>query len=131
VISIDLHGTAIEAYWSGTSFLLASTVFQPTFTSLSHIFGRRHLLLVALTLFTLGSILCAVAHNFTLLLFGRSLQGVGSGGILTLSYVITTDLVSLRERGKWFGLITMTWAVGTVLGPVIGGALAKPSSWVL
>ncbi|CZR61670.1 uncharacterized protein PAC_11567 [Phialocephala subalpina] len=92
VISIDLHGTAIEAYWPGTSFLLSSTVFQPTFTSLSHIFGRRHLLLAALTLFTLGSILCAVAYDFTLLLFGRSLQGVGSGGILTLSYVITTDL---------------------------------------
>ncbi|KAF2188472.1 MFS general substrate transporter [Zopfia rhizophila CBS 207.26] len=108
VISIDLHGTAIEAYWSGASFLLTSTVFQPTFTSLSHIFGRRHLLLAALTLFTLGA---------------------GSGSILTLSYVITTDLVSLRERGKWFGLITMTWAVGTVLGPVVGGALAQPSSW--
>ena len=46
-------------------------------------------------------------------------------------YAITTDLVSLRERGKWFGLITMTWAVGTVLGPVVGGALAQPSSWVL
>ncbi|KAF2452289.1 major facilitator superfamily domain-containing protein [Lineolata rhizophorae] len=110
VISTDLHGTAIEAHWSGTSFVLTSTVFQPTFTPLSHIFGRRHLLLAVLTLFTLGCILCAVAHDFTLLLFGRSLQGAGSGGILTLRYVITTNLVSLRERGKWFGLITMTWA---------------------
>jgi MFS family permease len=99
-MTIDLQGTAIEADWSGTSFLLTSTIFQPTFTSLSHIFGRRHLLLVALTFFTVGSILCALAHNFNLLFFGRSLQGAGSGGILTLSYVITTDLVTLRERGK-------------------------------
>lgn len=79
-------------------------------------------------MFTLGSILAAVAKNISVLLAGRTLQGLGSGGILALTYVITTDLVSLRERGKWFGLISLNWAIGSILGPLVGGAIVE-SSW--
>lgn len=124
-IASDLQATAIEAFWTGTGFLLASTVVQPIFTSLSHIFGRLPLFLTALTFFTLGTILGGVALTVPLLLAARAIQGVGAGAMLTLTYVITTDLVSLRERGKWFGLISLSWAVGSIVGPIIGGSLAQ------
>jgi predicted MFS family arabinose efflux permease len=77
IIARKLHGSAIEAFWAGTSFLLTSTVFQPSFASFSHIFGRKPLVLVALAFFFVGTLIGAQSHDFTLLLIGRSLQGVG------------------------------------------------------
>lgn len=83
------------------------------------------MLLAALAFFTLGTCLALLAENFPLLLAARSIQGLGGGGLLALTYVIVTDLVTLRERGKWFGLIALQWAVGGASGPVIGGFLAQ------
>jgi MFS family permease len=88
------------------------------------------LLLIALTFFTAGAIIAALAHNSTVMIVGRSVQGVGGGGISALTYVIVTDMVTLQDRGKWFGLISMMWAFGSVLGPVIGGVIAEKTSWV-
>ncbi|TVY46196.1 Efflux pump [Lachnellula occidentalis] len=129
IISQNLNGSAIEAFWAGTSFLLTSTVFQLTFGSLSQTFGRKYLVVLALVLFTVGSIVVAVAKNFTTLLVGRSIQGSGGGGIICLTEIIITDLVPLRERGKWFGYQGAVWAIGSVTGPVIGGGLAQAASW--
>ncbi|KAG0138126.1 major facilitator superfamily domain-containing protein [Tuber indicum] len=129
MMSQKLHGTAIEAFWSGTSFLITSTVFQPNFASLSDIFGRRSLILVALVFFTVGAIVAAVANNFTVILVGRSIQGVGGGGIISLTEIIVTDIVPLRERGKYFGFLSMMWALGSVGGPLVGGAFAQEVSW--
>lgn len=130
-MSEALHGTGIEAFWTGTSFLLTATVFQPSFASLSHVFGRKPLLLIALTFFTVGAIAGAVSNDFTALLTSRVIQGIGGGGIAALTGVIITDMVPLKERGKWLGLVTMMWAIGSVIGPVIGGVLAEKASWVL
>ncbi|KAF6225133.1 hypothetical protein HO133_010329 [Letharia lupina] len=129
IISESLHGSAIAAFWCGTSFLLSSTAFQPTFASLSYILGRKPLLLVALLFFTVGAIVGALAQNFTSLLVGRSIQGVGGGGIISLTEILITDLVPLRERGKWFGFQSLTWALGSVTGPLIGGAFAQEATW--
>lgn len=88
------------------------------------------MLLLALTLFTVGAIIAALAKNFTFLLVGRSIQGVGGGGISALTYVIVTDMVSLKERGKWFGLVTMMWVTchfsySSVLNDPPGGLSAQ------
>jgi MFS family permease len=64
------------------------------------------------------------------LLLGRVIQGVGAGGVISLTEVIVTDLVPLRERGKWFGFISGVWAFGSVTGPVVGGAFSQKVSWV-
>ncbi|MCJ1281814.1 hypothetical protein MMC26_001137 [Xylographa opegraphella] len=129
IIAQDLNGTAIQAFWIGTSYLLTSAVVQPTYASLSHIFGRQPLLLTALTLFTLGAIVAGVAHNVATLIAGRCIQGIGGGGIIALSYIIITDMVGLRERGKWIGIVNMSQAVGSVSGPVIGGAFSVDVTW--
>lgn len=105
-------------------------MFQPSWALLSHIFGRKPLILAALVFFTAGSIISGLAHNFTVMLVGRTIQGVGGGGVIALTEVIVTDLVPLRERGKWFGFISGVWALGSVTGPVIGGAFSQNVSWV-
>jgi MFS family permease len=99
IITEKLKGTAIEAFWSGTSFLLTSAVFQPVIAGLSHVFGRKQLVLASALLFAIGSIVAAVATDFAMLIIGRSIQGIGGGGILTLGEILVTDLVPLSVRG--------------------------------
>lgn len=67
----------------------------------SLIFGRRPVLLLALFLFALAAVLCGGAKSFTIMLLGRSIQGAGAGGLLALTQVLLTDMVPLRERGKY------------------------------
>lgn len=112
-------------------YLTASRiVFQPSFASLSHIFGRRPLILVAILFFFTGTTLAGVSQNFTQMLVGRSLQGVGGGGITALTNVIVTDLVPLRERGKYYGILNAMWSLGSVMGPILGGGFAQNVTWV-
>jgi MFS family permease len=116
IMARALGGSAIEAFWAGTSFLLTSTVFQPVLGSFSHIFGRKALIYVSLAFFLAGSIIPAVAQNFTVVLVGRSIQGVGGGGIISLTELVVVDTVPLRERGKWFSFFGAMWSLGTVAG---------------
>lgn len=81
--------------------------------------------MTAITIFTIGTLICSLAQNFTLLLVGRSIQGAGGGGIVALTYVIVSDIIPLRERGKWFGVISLQWAIGSAVGPVLGGVFAE------
>lgn len=105
-------------------------VFQPSFASLSCIFGRRPMVLLSLMLFFVGTVFCAIAKDFTFMLIGRSIQGVGGGGIIALSEVIVTDLVPLRLRGQYFGVLSAMWSLGSVTGPILGGGFAEKVSWV-
>ncbi|KAI9820041.1 MAG: hypothetical protein M1827_006612 [Pycnora praestabilis] len=129
VIAKDLGGSASEAFWAGTSYLLTNAVFQPFMVSLSDIFGRRELLTSSIILFTVGSIVCCAAQNFTQLLVGRSVQGVGGGGIISMGIVVMTDIVPLRQRPKYSNFIQMAWAIGTVAGPLLGGSIAEHTTW--
>lgn len=104
-------------------------VWQPIFVAFSRNWGRRPLLLIALALFGVGSIICAVSRNFPTILAGRSIKGTGAGGILALTEIIITDMVPLRERGNFFALISIVWAIGSVSGPIVGGALATRNAW--
>lgn len=129
IISQELKTTAIEAFWAGTSFLVAATVLQPAFASFSQIFGRKPIFLIGLTLFTAGAIVAGSANGFTALLIGRVFQGIGAGGVLVLTEVIVTDLVPLRLRGNYFAMISLVWCLGSVGGPLMGGAFAQEVSW--
>lgn len=130
-ITKDLNGTAVEGFWSGTGFLLPCTVFQPLFGSMSDIFGRKPALCVSLVLFAVGAVLAAVAKDMTLLLAGRAVQGIGGGGIVVLAEIIITDVVELRRRGNYFAALAAMWALGSVIGPVVGGAFAEVDwTWI-
>ena len=81
--------------------LLTSTVFQPTIASFSNVFGRRWVTTASVIIFLLGLLICGLAQNFTLLLAGRTVQGIGGGGIIVLTQLIICDLIPLRLRGQW------------------------------
>ncbi|KAH8197850.1 hypothetical protein TruAng_007997 [Truncatella angustata] len=125
----DIGGTTTQGFWIGTSYLLASTVVMPPMASFSEIFGRPVCLMVSLAFFSIGSILCCVAGNINTLLGGRAVQGVGGGGIWVVSLLLLTDIVPLRHRPKWWSVISLGWAVGLVIGPLIGGAIGENTTW--
>ena len=111
--------------WIANSFVFASTAPQPLFAQISNIFGRRNPMLFAVSLFALGSGIAGGAKNPAMLIAGRTVQGLGTGGIYVLLDVVCCDLVPLRERGKYLGIMLSTAAIGTTIGPIIGGALAQ------
>ncbi|KAI0454910.1 MFS general substrate transporter [Xylaria acuta] len=125
----ELKGSAIETFWAGSSYLLANAVFVPFLGALSDLVGRRTVLLFSVVSFTVGTIISTLATNFTILLSGRTIQGVGGGGIYTLGYIVVSDIIPLRQRPKYLALIIAGWALGTVIGPVTGGAVAEHAQW--
>ncbi|RMD41783.1 hypothetical protein DV735_g3349, partial [Chaetothyriales sp. CBS 134920] len=128
--TIAEHFQSIEVYvWVGSAFLLASGASMPTWGKLSDIWGRKALLLLATAVFFLGSALCAAATSSAMLIAGRTVQGVGSGGLLSLVNIVIGDLFSPRDRGVYYGIIGMMWALASSIGPVIGGALTEKVSW--
>ena len=79
--------------WVITAYLLASTAVAPVFGTLSDIYGRRAMIIVALSLFIAGSVLCGLAPNMTVLILGRGLQGLGGGGIMPIVQTVISDVV--------------------------------------
>lgn len=77
-----------------------------------------------------GSLAATLAQGFTVLIIGRTLLGIGFGGVTAMSDIVVTDIVPLRFRGQYLAYVSIAWAIGTVSGPVVGGSLAKDSTWV-
>ncbi|KAK5077939.1 hypothetical protein LTR64_003657 [Lithohypha guttulata] len=128
-LAVELHGTSTQTFWTGTAYLLSHAVLQPFIATLSDLFGRREALAPSILLFAAGSVICGVAHNFAVMLAGRVVQGCGGAGIITLSQLIFADLVPLRQRPQWFAMVLASWAIGTLVGPLIGGLLVENATW--
>lgn len=128
-IATDLKATSIQAYWTGTAFVLASAVFQPVISALSAPFGHRPVIISCLILFAVGTVVCATAQRVSILLIGRTLQGIGGGGMLTMTYVVMTALLTLRERVTAISALAVAWMLGTCTGPVMGGGFTTHVSW--
>ncbi|CAD6569097.1 MAG: hypothetical protein ASARMPREDX12_002199 [Alectoria sarmentosa] len=117
--------------WIANSFVVASTAVQPLVGQMSNIFGRRMPMMISVALFASGSGIAGGSNSVAMMIAGRTVQGLGSGGIFVLVDLITCDLVPLRERGKYLGLMLSTAAIGTTIGPLAGGGLAQASwRWV-
>ncbi|KAF8939249.1 hypothetical protein BGZ47_008252 [Haplosporangium gracile] len=115
--------------WVGTSYLLTSTAITPLYGKLSDIFGRKSTILVAVALFLVGSLICGAAPNIYVLIFGRAAAGSGAAGMISLTMIIISDVVSMRERGKYQGIIGSMFGLSSVIGPLLGGVLAEKSTW--
>lgn len=119
-----------DSFWIGSSYLLSSTISQPLITYLSSMFRRAPLLHFSVIMFAAGALTSALAQTMHTMLLGRVFQGTGAGGILVLSAILLTDLVPLRQRGPYSGMLSMMWAIGTVVGPIVGATATERSSWV-
>lgn len=107
--------------WVVTAYLLTSTAATPLFGKISDLIGRQRVLQFALAVFLVGSILCGAAQSLTQLVLARALQGIGGGGLQALSFVVLGDILSPRERGKYMGYFTGTFALSGLAGPLLGG----------
>src|ERR1700754_908121 len=115
--------------WVITAYLLASTAVAPVFGTLRDIYGRRAMVITALSLFVAGSVLCAVAPSMPVLILARGLQGLGGGGIMPVVQTVIFDVVSLRERGQYQAYFSGVWVAAGIVGPVLGGVFAEHLHW--
>jgi EmrB/QacA subfamily drug resistance transporter len=115
--------------WVITAYLLASTAVAPVFGTLSDIYGRRGMIITALSLFIAGSVVCAIAPSMPILILARGLQGLGGGGILPIVQTVISDLVTPRERGQYQAYFSGVWVAAGVGGPVLGGFFAEDLHW--
>ncbi|KAI0109859.1 major facilitator superfamily domain-containing protein [Daldinia grandis] len=115
--------------WFVNAYTLSSTALLPLYGQIADIFGRRWLTIATVAIFALGSGISGGATSAGMLIAGRAIQGAGGGGINLMIEMIVCDLVPLRNRGKFMGIIFGVFAIGTSLGPFIGGAIAANTTW--
>ena len=115
--------------WVITAYLLASTAVAPVFGTLSDIYGRRAMIITALSLFIAGSIVCALAPNMPVLILARGLQGLGGGGIMPIVQTVISDVVTPRERGQYQAYFSGVWMAAGIGGPILGGVFAEHLHW--
>ena len=115
--------------WIVVANLIASTVAAPAYGRLADLFGRRRIMVVALCVFMTASLLCALAPTLPLLLAARVLQGLGSGGLMTLAQALLGELVPPRERGSYQGYLSANIVAGTTIGPIAGGFITQIWGW--
>ncbi len=124
----DLGGMS-HLSWVVTAFMLTSTTTTPLYGKLSDMYGRRTLFFVAILIFLTGSLLCGAAQSMGQIIAFRALQGLGAGGLLVLAQAAIGDVVSPRERPRYQGLFTGTFALSSVAGPLLGGLITSAFSW--
>ena len=115
--------------WVIIAYLLSSTVVSPLYGKLSDIHGRRAMMLVAIGMFLVGSVVSAAAPDMAILIAGRTLQGVGGGGIVPLTQTTIADMITPRERGRYQAYMGTSWIVAGVAGPALGGVIAEYLHW--
>jgi len=116
--------------WIGGAFILASTAITPVWGSVADIWGRKPIILIALSLFLGGSLLCALAPQMDAIIAGRAVQGLGASGMSTMVNVIICDSFSLRDRGLYLAITSIVWAIGSAVGPVLGGLFTTRLEYV-
>jgi EmrB/QacA subfamily drug resistance transporter len=126
-IADQLHGLDQQA-WATTAYLITSTIATPLYGKLSDMYGRKPFYLAAIFIFVAGSLACTFSTSMYELAAFRAFQGIGAGGLMSLALAIIGDIVPPRERARYQGMFLAVFGTSSVLGPVIGGALAGQSS---
>jgi EmrB/QacA subfamily drug resistance transporter len=125
----DSLGGLRDSSWIAVGYLLAAATVVPLYGRLGDSRGRRNMLLVALGVFALGSAACAAAQTLPQLVAARVLQGLGGGGLMTLSQALIGELVPPRERVRFQGYFALVFTSASIGGPVIGGLAVSNWSW--
>jgi EmrB/QacA subfamily drug resistance transporter len=115
--------------WIVVSYLVANTIAAPVYGRLGDALGRRRMMLLALLVFVAASVLCAVSSSVLMLTGARLLQGIGGGGLMTLSQALIAEAVPPRQRGKYQGYLSGMYASAATFGPVAGGWLTQHYGW--
>jgi len=115
--------------WIAIGYLLATAASVPIYGWLGDRYGRRNMLMLALAIFSIGSVVGALALNMPELIIGRVIQGLGGGGLMSLSQALIAELIPPRQRAKYQGYFASMFACASIGGPVIGGFVVTHYSW--
>lgn len=128
-IARDLGGDATESFWIGSSYLLAMCISQPILSSMSQLYGRKSIILLSTLLVGTGSLISADSNAMAFFLAGRTIQGLGAGGLTVLSYT-TYGSLEKAAANKFLVGMSCSIALGTICGPLVGAVLNGGSDWV-
>jgi MFS transporter, DHA2 family, multidrug resistance protein len=128
-IAGNLSATIDESTWVLTSYLVANAIVLPLTGWLARFFGRKRLLMVSVTGFTMASLLCGLALNLPMLVLFRLIQGATGGAMQPLSQAVMLEAFPPEQRGKAMGFWGLGIVVAPILGPVLGGWLTDTYSW--
>lgn len=115
--------------WVISGYMVAMTIATPIYGKLGDLYGRRRMILIGMGVFTGASVLCGLAQSMEQLVFARIVQGLGAGGMVSVSQAIIGDVVPPRERGRYQGYFSSMYAAASVAGPVVGGLMTEHLSW--
>lgn len=124
----DLGGSELY-HWVFSAFMVASTVATPFYGKFADLLGVRRCMLVAVSLFLLGSALCGMARNMPLLIAARALQGLGASGLMGLTMIAFGVLFPPEQRGARQSMVSVVWGVSSLVGPLLGGFLVSVMHW--
>ncbi|KAF5013306.1 hypothetical protein FDECE_685 [Fusarium decemcellulare] len=127
-ITADFHSTSDQG-WYGSVYLLTTSAFQLFYGRIYSNFSIKYTLLIAISIFEVGSLICGVAPNSNALIAGRAIQGVGCAGTTAGAYIIIGHVFPLQIRPLCISSIAMVFAVAAVLGPVVGGIFTTHLTW--
>ncbi|KAI9844054.1 MAG: hypothetical protein M1838_002345 [Thelocarpon superellum] len=115
--------------WYGSSYLLTTTSLQPSFGKIYANFNVKWTYLIALSIFELGSIICAAATSSQMLIVGRAVAGAGASAIFSGGMTIVGFSVPLKKRPIYIALLSSMFGISSVIGPILGGALTDKATW--
>ena len=121
--------TLDEANWVITSYMVANAVFLPLTGWFENLFGRKSFLKIFISIFTIGSIMCAFATSLDMMIVGRVIQGIGGGPLMPISQAILIASFSFEQRGRAMALFALSVMVSSIMGPTVGGFIVDNSSW--
>jgi EmrB/QacA subfamily drug resistance transporter len=127
-IVTDLHGNDLYT-WAVTVYLLTATISGPIYGKLSDLFGRRPIVIFAVSLFLISSVLAGLSQEMWQLILFRGLQGLGGGAVFPVALAVVADLYTPAERGKYLGFFGAVFGLSSLLGPGIGGFITDTLSW--
>jgi EmrB/QacA subfamily drug resistance transporter len=123
------HASFQQVQWIVLAYVLAITALIVSAGRLGDLVGRRRLLLAGILLFTLASLACGLAPSLGLLIAARALQGFGAAAMMALTLAFVGETVPKEKSGSAMGLLGTTSAIGTALGPTLGGILIAGFGW--
>jgi MFS family permease len=124
----DFHSFG-DIGWYASAYMITGCAFQLIYGRIYTFYSTKWVFLVAIGLFELGSLICGVAPNSVAFIIGRAIAGLGSGGIFSGSIMLMIPIVPLQKRPMYQGFMGITFAVASVVGPLLGGAFTDKATW--
>ncbi|HDF0337116.1 TPA: DHA2 family efflux MFS transporter permease subunit [Staphylococcus aureus] len=128
-INTEFNISASTGQWLMTGFMLVNGILIPITAYLFNKYSYRKLFLVALVLFTIGSLICAISMNFPIMMVGRVLQAIGAGVLMPLGSIVIITIYPPEKRGATMGTMGIAMILAPAIGPTLSGYIVQNYHW--